>query len=84
MTRETAAINAGRNGNAAAGRPVLPEGPYWDLDLLTPDDVCALLKVKKKLALRRRGERRTRGHPARQATPVPPISAHPLPRLKSK
>ena len=20
---------------------------YWDLDLLTPDDVCALLKVKK-------------------------------------
>ena len=47
MTRETAAINAGRNGNAAAGRPVLPEGPYWDLDLLTPDDVCALLKVKK-------------------------------------
>ena len=47
MTRETAAINAGRSGNAAAGRPVLPEGPYWDLDLLTPDDVCALLKVKK-------------------------------------
>ena len=45
MTRETAAINAGRNMNAAAGRPVLPEGPYWDL--LTPDDVCALLKVKK-------------------------------------
>ena len=47
MTRETAAISAGRNGNAAAERPVLPEGPYWDLDLLTPDDVCALLKVKK-------------------------------------
>ena len=21
--------------------------PYWDLDLLTPDDVCALLKVRK-------------------------------------
>ena len=36
MTRETAAINAGRNGERAAGRPVLPEGPYWDLDLLTP------------------------------------------------
>ena len=47
MTRETAAINASRDKNAAAARPVLPEGPYWDLDLLTPDDVCALLKVKK-------------------------------------
>lgn len=46
MTRETAAINADRNRNAA-GSPVLAEGPYWDLDLLTPDDVCALLKVKK-------------------------------------
>ena len=47
MTRETAAINAGRSGTDAAGRPVPPQGPYWDLDLLTPDDVCALLKVKK-------------------------------------
>ena len=47
MTRETAAINADRNRNAAAVYPTLPEGPYWDLDLLTPDDVCALLKVKK-------------------------------------
>ena len=47
MTRETAAINADRNRNAAAVYPPLPEGPYWDLDLLTPDDVCALLKVKK-------------------------------------
>jgi excisionase family DNA binding protein len=47
MTRETAAINASRNTNDPVGRPVLPEGPYWDLDLLTPDDVCALLKVKK-------------------------------------
>jgi excisionase family DNA binding protein len=47
VTRETAAINADRSRNAAAVRPVLPEGPYWDLDLLTPDDVCALLKVKK-------------------------------------
>jgi excisionase family DNA binding protein len=46
VTRETAAINADRNGNAA-GRPVLPQDPYWDIDLLTPDDVCALLKVKK-------------------------------------
>jgi excisionase family DNA binding protein len=47
MTRETAAITAGRSGNDAAGRPAPHPGPYWDLDLLTPDDVCALLKVKK-------------------------------------
>ena len=47
MTRETAAINAGRGGNDVAGGPVPSQDPYWDLDLLTPDDVCALLKVKK-------------------------------------
>ena len=47
MTRETVAINVRRGGNDAAGRPDLVQGPYWDLDLLTPDDVCALLKVKK-------------------------------------
>ena len=47
MTRETVAVNAGRSGNDATGRPVPPQGLYWDLDLLTPDDVCALLKVKK-------------------------------------
>jgi excisionase family DNA binding protein len=47
VTRETAAIDIGRVGNDAAGRSVPPQGPYWDLDLLTPDDVCALLKVKK-------------------------------------
>jgi excisionase family DNA binding protein len=47
VTRETVAINAGQSGNDAAGRPVPSQGPYWDLDLLTPDDVCALLKVKK-------------------------------------
>ena len=41
------AINAGSGGNDAAGPPVPPQSPYWDLDLLTPDDVCALLKVKK-------------------------------------
>ena len=46
MTRENAAINAGRGGNAATWH-VPPQGPHWDLDLLTPDDVCALLKVKK-------------------------------------
>ena len=48
MTRDTAATNAGRGENDAAGQPVPPpRSPYWDLDLLTPDDVCALLKVKK-------------------------------------
>jgi hypothetical protein len=47
VTPETMAINAGSGGNDAAGRPVPPQSPYWDLDLLTPDDVCALLKVKK-------------------------------------
>jgi excisionase family DNA binding protein len=45
VTRNTAAI--GRGGNDAAGLPGLPQGPLLDLDLLTPDDVCALLKVKK-------------------------------------
>ena len=47
MTRETAAINVERGGNDAARRPDPAQGPYWDLDLLTPDDVCVLLKVKK-------------------------------------
>jgi excisionase family DNA binding protein len=47
MTRHTAATNGGREGNHAAGRPDPPESRHWDLDLLTPDDVCALLKVKK-------------------------------------
>ena len=47
MTRENAAINAGRGGNDAATWQLPPQGPSWDLDLLTPDDVCALLKVKK-------------------------------------
>ena len=46
MTRETAAISAGRSVNGAE-QPVLPKSPYWDLDLLTPDDGYALLKVKK-------------------------------------
>ena len=47
MTRETVAINVGRGGNDAAGPPDPLVDPHWDLDLLTPDDVCALLKVKK-------------------------------------
>ena len=40
-------IQASGGGSGAAGRPVPPQGPHWDLDLLTPDDVCVLLKVKK-------------------------------------
>jgi len=47
MTREAVAANGQRDGNHAPGRPDLAQDPYWDLDLLTPDDVCALLKVKK-------------------------------------
>jgi excisionase family DNA binding protein len=47
VTRETMSINVMRGGNDTAGRPVPLQSPYWDLDLLTPDDVCALLKVKK-------------------------------------
>ena len=48
MTRQTAAINAVQAESEAAEPPVPPpQNPYWDLDLLTPDDVCALLKVKK-------------------------------------
>ena len=47
MTSEAAAANVGRNSYPAARSTAPPEGSYWDLDLLTPDDVCALLKVKK-------------------------------------
>ena len=47
MTRETAATNVATGGDHAAEPPPPPQSPYWDLDLLTPDDVCALLKVKK-------------------------------------
>jgi excisionase family DNA binding protein len=47
VTGETPAFHAGQNGSDAHGGLVPPQAPYWDLDLLTPDDVCALLKVKK-------------------------------------
>jgi excisionase family DNA binding protein len=47
MIRQPVIINAGRGGNQADGRPDPAQHAYWDLDLLTPDDVCALLKVKK-------------------------------------
>jgi excisionase family DNA binding protein len=32
---------------AAWGKLNTTEAGHWDLNLLTPDDVCALLKVKK-------------------------------------
>src|ERR1700733_3861869 len=39
--------SAGQSGSDTDGPLVPPQGSYWDIDLLTPDDVCALLKVKK-------------------------------------
>jgi excisionase family DNA binding protein len=48
VTREAAAQDSGSPGDAYTGHVVPPPlSPHWDLDLLTPDDVCALLKVKK-------------------------------------
>jgi excisionase family DNA binding protein len=47
VTRETVTINLGRRGDHADGPPDPTQDTYWDLNLLTPDDVCALLKVKK-------------------------------------
>jgi excisionase family DNA binding protein len=45
MNRQPVASNESRRENHAGGRPA--RDANWDLDLLTPDDVCALLKVKK-------------------------------------
>ncbi len=47
MTSETAAINAGGDRNRTDRRSDPAHRAHWDLDLLTPDDVCALLKVRK-------------------------------------
>ena len=47
MIRQPTTINVERGGNHADGRSDPAPDAYWDLDLLTPDDVCALLKVKK-------------------------------------
>lgn len=47
MNRETTANNARGSTSHADGLPDSAGGVRWDLDLLTPDDVCALLKVKK-------------------------------------
>jgi excisionase family DNA binding protein len=47
MNRQLGADNGARGGNHDDRRPDPAQSAYWDLDLLTPDDVCALLKVKK-------------------------------------
>jgi excisionase family DNA binding protein len=47
VTSESAARSAGPSGKDDLGRAIPHQAPHWDLDLLTPDDVCALLKVKK-------------------------------------
>jgi excisionase family DNA binding protein len=47
MIRQSVTTNRGPGGNHADGGPDPTQNAYWDLDLLTPDDVCALLKVKK-------------------------------------
>ena len=47
MIRQPVTVNVERGGNRADGRPDPARNAYWDIDLLTPDDVCALLKVKK-------------------------------------
>ena len=47
MTREAAARESEPPEDAHIERFVPPQSSHWDLDLLTPDDVCALLKVKK-------------------------------------
>ena len=47
MTHQTGAASTGQDESDVDGRPDPLQGARWDLDLLTPDDVCALLKVKK-------------------------------------
>ncbi len=47
MKRETAARNAQGTASPTDGQSDSAQGVRWDLDLLTPDEVCALLKVKK-------------------------------------
>jgi excisionase family DNA binding protein len=47
VTRDSASRNTEASSKEDLGRPIPHESLYWDLELLTPDDVCALLKVKK-------------------------------------
>ena len=45
MNRQPMASHESQREDHADGRPT--RDAHWDLDLLTPDDVCTLLKVKK-------------------------------------
>lgn len=47
MSRQTGTASAGQGPSDVSERSDPLHGARWDLDLLTPDDVCALLKVKK-------------------------------------
>jgi excisionase family DNA binding protein len=47
VTRQPEAASVGKDDSDVNRRPDPLQGTRWDLDLLTPDDVCALLKVKK-------------------------------------
>jgi excisionase family DNA binding protein len=47
VTRQTGTASTGQSQSDVNERPDPLQGAHWDLDLLTPDDVCALLKVKK-------------------------------------
>jgi excisionase family DNA binding protein len=47
VTRQPEASSAAQVESDVSRRPDPLRGARWDLDLLTPDDVCALLKVKK-------------------------------------
>jgi excisionase family DNA binding protein len=44
---QESSASTGQSGSNPDGRLVSPQASCWDIDLLTPDDVCALLKVKK-------------------------------------
>jgi excisionase family DNA binding protein len=44
---ESAAATGTRDGQPADRHADHARNVHWDLDLLTPDDVCTLLKVKK-------------------------------------
>ena len=47
LRTEASTVARGERERFPEGRPDPAQGAHWDLDLLTPDDVCALLKVKK-------------------------------------
>ncbi len=47
MTRQPQSASAAEDDSHGSKWSDPLQGARWDLDLLTPDDVCALLKVKK-------------------------------------